>query len=36
LTEINTVYYDPSRITVKEMEKVLRDAGTYRRTLKIE
>ena len=29
LREINTVYYDPELITVQEMEKVLKKAGTY-------
>lgn len=32
-TEINTVYYDPQKITVKEMEKVLKKAGTYKKTI---
>jgi copper chaperone CopZ len=32
-TEINTVYYDPEKITVKEMEKVLKKAGTYKKTI---
>jgi hypothetical protein len=27
--EINTVYYDPTKITVEEMEMVLKKAGTY-------
>jgi len=27
--EINTVYYDPSRISVPEMEQILQKAGTY-------
>ena len=27
--EINTVFYDPSVITIKEMENALREAGTY-------
>jgi hypothetical protein len=27
--EINTVYYDPAIITVEEMERVLKKAGTY-------
>ncbi|MDX1764303.1 MAG: heavy metal-associated domain-containing protein [bacterium] len=35
-TEINTVIYDPSRITVEKMEKALKDAGTYRKTLQRE
>jgi hypothetical protein len=27
--EINTVYYDPSVITIEEMESALKKAGTY-------
>jgi hypothetical protein len=27
--EINTVYYDPVIITIGEMERVLKKAGTY-------
>jgi len=27
--EINTVDYDPSRITIKEMEAALKASGTY-------
>ena len=27
--EINTVYYDPKIITIEEMEKALKKAGTY-------
>ena len=27
--ESNTVYYDPSMITIKEMEQALKKAGTY-------
>ena len=34
--EINTVYYDPSRISIEEMEKALRKAGTYRKTISVE
>jgi len=30
--EINTVWYDPSVITVEEMEEALRKARTYRKT----
>jgi copper chaperone CopZ len=30
--EINTVYYDPTEITIEEMVKALKDAGTYRGT----
>lgn len=33
LAEINTVYYDPQKITVKEMEKILKKAGTYKKTI---
>jgi len=32
--EINTVYYNPTVITIKEMEAALKKAGTYRGTLK--
>jgi hypothetical protein len=32
--EINTVFYNRSLITIKEMEKALREAGTYRGTVK--
>ena len=28
--EINTVFYDPKKITIEEMVKALKDAGTYR------
>ncbi len=31
--EINTVFYDPAKITVDEMEKALKKAGTYKKTL---
>lgn len=34
--EINTVYYDPSKITVKEMEKTLEKARTYRKTIEVK
>ena len=34
--EINTVYYDPTVITIEEMEKALKEAGTYRGTVKSE
>ena len=27
--EINTVYYDPSQISVPEMQQILKKAGTY-------
>ena len=30
--EINTVTYDPSRITVDRMVEALKEAGTYRGT----
>jgi copper chaperone CopZ len=32
--EINTVYYDPTVITVEEMEDALKKAGTYVETKK--
>jgi len=32
--EINTVFYDPKIITIEEMEKVLKKAGTYKETVK--
>ena len=32
--EINTVYYDASEISIETMEEVLKNAGTYQRTLK--
>ena len=32
--EINTVYYDPTVITVEEMEEALKKAGTYVETTK--
>jgi len=28
-TETNTVWYDPAVIRIDEMEKALKDAGTY-------
>ena len=28
--EINTVFYDPQKITIEDMVKALKDAGTYR------
>ena len=31
--EINTVYYDPAVITIKEMETALKKAGTYTGTV---
>lgn len=30
--EKNTVWYDPSVITVEEMERALKEADTYRKT----
>ncbi len=32
--EIDTVYYNPSLITIEEMETALKKAGTYLGTLK--
>jgi hypothetical protein len=32
--EINTVDYDPSVISIKEMEKALKESGTYKKTIK--
>jgi hypothetical protein len=32
--EINTVYFDPSTITIEEMEYALKKAGTYRGAVK--
>ena len=32
-TEVNTVTYDRSKITVKQMEEALKKAGTYLKTL---
>ena len=32
--EINSVYYEASTITIKEMEEALKKAGTYRGTVK--
>lgn len=34
LKEINTVYYDPTMITIEEMEATLKKVGTYRGTEK--
>jgi hypothetical protein len=34
--EINTVHFDPDRITVMEMEEALRKAGTYLKTIQTE
>ncbi len=36
MREINTVYYDPSEITIEEMEKALKKAGTYKKTINNE
>jgi hypothetical protein len=33
-TETNVVWYDPALISIDEMEKALKDAGTYLGTLK--
>ena len=32
-SEINTVYYDPAKIAVTEMEDALKKAGTYLNTM---
>jgi copper chaperone CopZ len=32
--EINTVHYDPAKITVEEMEEALKKAQTYRGTVR--
>jgi hypothetical protein len=34
--EINTVIYDKTVITIDEMEKALKKAGTYRETIRNE
>ena len=34
--EINTVVYDPRRITIEEMKDALKEAGTYKGVLKPE
>jgi hypothetical protein len=34
--EINTVYYNPFKITVEEMENALKKSGTYRKTIRTE
>jgi hypothetical protein len=34
--EINTVVYDPQRVTIEEMKDALQQAGTYRGILKPE
>jgi len=36
LMEINTVYYDPAVITIKEMEDALIKAKTYKKTIQVE
>lgn len=36
MREINTVYFDPLEITIEEMEKALKKAGTYKETIKPE
>ena len=33
-TETNVVWYDPALITIGEMEKALKEAGTYLETVK--
>ena len=33
-TETNIVWYDPALITIREMEKALKEAGTYLETVK--
>jgi hypothetical protein len=33
-TETNIVWYDPALISIDEMEKALKDAGTYLQTAK--
>jgi hypothetical protein len=32
--EANTVVYDPALLSVEQMEKALRQAGTYRKTFR--
>ncbi len=32
--EINAVYYDPKEITIEDMEKALKRAGTYEETIR--
>lgn len=34
--EINSVHFDPSEITIKEMENILKRARTYRETIIID
>ena len=34
--EIDTVYYDPAKITEKEMREILIKAGTYIKTIESE
>ena len=36
MREINTVYYNPSEITIEEMEEALKKAGTYKETINNE
>jgi hypothetical protein len=31
--EINTVHFDPSKITIGHMEEILKKKGTYRETI---
>jgi hypothetical protein len=32
--EVNTVVFDPARITVEQMEEALKRAGTHRKTFR--
>jgi len=34
-SEINTVVYDPEKIDVEKMEKLLKKTGTYIRTMEV-
>jgi hypothetical protein len=34
--EVNRVVYDPARVSPRQMEEWLREAGTYIRTLDVE
>ena len=34
--EINTVTFDPARVTIEQMEALLKQAGTYRGTGAVE
>ena len=33
MKEVNTVVYDPARVTINEMESALKKAGTYQGTV---